>query len=154
MFGVRLSCVPALQLVAQRCRLPYISFVREIDGAGDLLCGLELELPPLIPREVARHFFFWPLPDDEFSNPYEDVALQGLRFLQAIYGFVVVDYSYTEVSLYRHLAAQIFSVANRGAHLARCVVTESEYGFPGRPYVLAAADDLLSTVDSIRNPQQ
>jgi hypothetical protein len=136
MFPVCLSCLSVLQVVAHRCRLPYVSFLHEIDGNGALLHGVELDLPPLFPREAPRRFFFWSSTDAECCNPYEDAVLHSLRFLHAIYGFAILDYNYTELGFYRQLARQLFSVANRGAHLARCVLTASEYGMPSSPQLV------------------
>jgi hypothetical protein len=81
MFPVCLSCISVFQVVAHRCRLPYVSFLHEIDGNGALLHGVELDLPPLFPREAPLRFFFWSSTAAECFNPYEDAVLQSLRFL-------------------------------------------------------------------------
>lgn len=153
MFGVHVSCISLLQVVAHRCSLPYVSFVRETDGHGDSMYGIELDLPPLFAGEVPRRLFFWSALGIEPSNPYEAAVLQSLKFLEAVYGFHIIDYNYTELCPYRRLGPQLFAVANRGAHLARCVLTESEYGSPCSAQLLSAAENLLEHINSITNPR-
>lgn len=42
---------------------------------------------------------------------YEQAALQAIAFLQRLYGFVVVDYSFQGVVLYSRIARDAVSVA-------------------------------------------
>lgn len=113
--------------------------------------GVELELPPLLPGEAGRSLFFWSSTYARYYNPYEDAVLQTLRFLRAIYGFAIVDYNYRDLGLYMGLADRLFGLANRGAHLACCVLTSSEYGTPAMPDLVRAAEDLLEQISSITN---
>jgi hypothetical protein len=152
MFVVRVSCVSILQEVAHRCHLPYVAVIHEVGHDGVHLYDVELELPSLFNRDVPRRLFFWSSRDSDTSDPYEDAAFQTLGCLQAIYGFTILDYSSRELLLYRQLARLLFSVANRGAHLARAIVTAAEYGLPGSPHTIAAAEDLLQEIDTIINP--
>lgn len=48
---------------------------------------------------------------------YEQAALQAIAFLQTLYGFVVVDYSFHGALLYRKVAGAAVSVAARAAEM-------------------------------------
>lgn len=153
MFGAYVSCISVLQLVAQRCSLPYVSFIREIDGDGACVYSIELDLPLLFAGEVPHRFFFWSATSVEPFSPYEDAVLRTLQFLQAIYGFHIVDYNYAELCLYRRLAPQLFGLANRGVHLARYIVNASAYGPSYDLQLLSAAHELLEHIGSVIGPQ-
>ena len=94
MFILHCSYVHMLAVVAWRCRLPYHSYLCEIAGDGTFLGGVELEIscgddPP----RTTQHFFWAQTPVISLSL-YEQAALQALRFLQGVYGFVVSYYNY------------------------------------------------------------
>lgn len=61
-------------------------------------------------------FFFW----------YEQAALQAIAFLQKLYGFVVVDYNFQGVVLYRKVAGAAVSVAARAAAMVSRLAREKE----------------------------
>jgi len=108
MFAIRASYLSLLQTVAARCGLPYASVVFEMAGDGSPVYGVEVVV--LCAGNVApcRSFFFW-APGDGFSGPgYEQAALQAIAFLQKVYGFVVEDYNFQGVLMYRRVAVQLF----------------------------------------------
>lgn len=152
MFTLRMSYVSVLCVAVNRCRIPYASFIREIAPDGTALYGIELELPLLFHYDTPRRLFFWSSLQTDSVDPYENAALQALRCLQDLYGFTIVDYSYETLARERCLLRQLFTIANRGAHLARMVITHAHTESGTNLDVLHAAEVLLQCVDSMVNP--
>jgi hypothetical protein len=160
MFVVRISYLSMLYVVAQRCCLPYAHIIREITPDGYTLYGVELQLPSLFIHDMPRSLFFWSstvldstiLYEDGSTAPYEDAACQALRCLQSIYSFTVVDYSYSTMVTRQQLFNRVFSVANRGAQLARMVVAMSHNGSPTDLHVLCCAERVLDDLNILMNP--
>ena len=93
-----------LAVVAWRCRLPYHSYLCEIAGDGSFLGGVELEIScGDVPTQTTQHFFWAQTPIISLSL-YDQAAFQALRFLQGVYGFVVLDYNYENMVAYRELS--------------------------------------------------
>lgn len=151
-FVISVSFVSILQLVAQRCQLPFVSTVREVIDDGTILYGVEFELPSLFAFDSPRRLFFWSSLDTDCSTPYENAAFQAVSCLQSLYGFSVLDYNYQTMVRQREFLRQLFSFANRGAQLARMVITASQYGIPLEAGVLQGAEQLLQDIDCITNP--
>lgn len=152
MFTVRIPYLSILQVVAHHCNLSYVSTITEVDSHGTLLHGIELELPLLFSTDTPRRLFFWSSTDSILPDPYDDGALQAINCLEVIYGLTIMDYNYRHLILYREAMRQLFSVANRGAHLARTVLTQSEYAAPIHVDLVSAAEELLQEIASITNP--
>lgn len=104
MFALRVSYLSILQQVAQRCYISYVSGIHEILDDGTYLYGIELDLPVLLSRPHSQRLFFWANSRMDRSAAYEVAALRALVALQNIYGFVVLDYSFHGLVLYRTLA--------------------------------------------------
>ena len=94
MFAIGTSYISLLQIVACRCRLPYVSLLCEVANDGSVLCGVEIELPLLSFQSTPRQLFFWSSCEAGCMAAYEHAALQAIVCLQSIYGFVVVDYNF------------------------------------------------------------
>jgi len=152
MFVVHVSYLSILRVVVQRCQLPYVSLIHEVPDDGTDLYGIEVDLPSLSPQRVPRRLFFWSGSHLGCSATNEDASFQVLSCLQAIYGFTIVDYSSRELVLCRQLMRRLFSVASRGAHISRMVVTASQYGLPNSLTMLTSAEELLQEIDCISNP--
>lgn len=126
MVAVGVSYVSLLNAVASHCRLPWVSYLWEVDGDGVLLAGVELSLPDeqLGCGTVSK--FFWVAAVQPSAVSHEMVALQAVRFLQVKYGFAVHDYNFHMLLSYRKIAASVVDVAiTAAAHLARL---EARYG--------------------------
>lgn len=149
MFSLNLSYVAILRDVARRCRLPYVSSIHEVIEDGNDIYGIEVQLPPNVPHGTSQTLFFWADPGLHHALAYEASSLQALVALQAIYGFVVVDYSLHGLQLYRSLAQRLFPVANRGTQLARLVVAASQEEQIPFAALIPFAQQLLDDVASI-----
>jgi hypothetical protein len=152
MFVFQLSYVSTLQAVADRCRIPLVSFVNELDHAGIPLYGIEIELPSLFHFDMPRRLFFWSSVDLEPSHAYEDAAFQAINSLQGLYGFTIVDYSYRVMIQQRDFMRRLFSVANHGAQLARMVVASAEHETAAPTHAVSAAERLIEELDLMMNP--
>jgi hypothetical protein len=117
MFVVPASYLALLQAVVARCGLPYASIVFELAGDGTPVYGVEIDVPFAGEVVSCRRFFFW-ASADEFQRPgYEQAALQAVSFLQTMYGFVVVDYNFQGVVLYRRIARAAVATAVSAAEI-------------------------------------
>lgn len=143
MFALCVSDLSILQQVAQHCHLLYVSVIQERLHDDSYLYGIELELPLMLSRATSRRLFFWADSGIEPSAAYEAAALQALVFLQDRYGFVVLDYSFQGLILYRTLAQWLLHVANRGTQLARFVMSASHQSGQIGPDLLACAEQLV-----------
>ena len=101
---MRSSCVPLLEVVACRCRLPFHSYLREVAEDGSLVGGVEIEVAISDDPAMTRTHFFWSTGHTEMLLLYEQAALEAIRFLQGLYGFVIADYNYGGMVGYRSLA--------------------------------------------------
>jgi hypothetical protein len=104
MFVVYYSPLHLFEVVASRCRLSYHSYLREVGGDGSVLGGVELETTVVHEGGTSARFFFWSSAMPGSGCPYEESALQAVRFLQNLYGFVVQDFNYQAMQAYRDLA--------------------------------------------------
>ncbi|KAM0832332.1 hypothetical protein ACQ4PT_064970 [Festuca glaucescens] len=86
--------VTVLEAVAARCALPALFYVCEVTEDGAVLAGVELELPAAGGAVGPRREFFWSVVWHSCLDAYDQAAVQAIRFLQSIYGFVVRDYNY------------------------------------------------------------
>ena len=107
MFVVGVSYISLLQSVAARCLLSYVSTIRETTEDNTMLYGIEIELPA--PNLLSRpeKVFFWAHAQPDAISGYEKVALQAVRYLQSIYGFIVADYSFEGMVVYRKFVEAI-----------------------------------------------
>ena len=106
MFVVGVSYMSLLQSVATRCLLPYVSTVREISDDKTVLYGIEIELhtPNLLSGGQKKFLGIRPT---RCNIWYEKAALQAVRYLQSIYGFIVADYSFEGMVVYRKFVEAI-----------------------------------------------
>jgi hypothetical protein len=149
MFVLQLSYVSTLQTVAHRCHLPLVSGITEISPAGETIYGIEIELPALFAYDRGRRFFFWSSLDSVSLGAFEDAAFQALVFLQDLYGFTIVDYSYQTMDRHRQFMRQLFRIANQGVQLARIVIDTSDDRFSPDIDALNIARHLVQDVDSM-----
>lgn len=152
MFVFQLSYMSTLQVVANRCQIPLVSIVNELDHAGVPLYGIEIELPLLFPHDMPRRFFFWSSVHSDSSHTYEDAAFQAINFLQGLYGFSIVDYSYQVMIRHCDFVRRLFSVANHGAQLARVVIMAADHQGSPSTHAVHAAERLLEELDFMMNP--
>ena len=68
-------------------------------------------MPPFDVAAAPRHVFFWSSPHITYMAPYEQTAFQAVTFLQMLYGFVVLDYSYQGLLYYRRVAQSAVQIA-------------------------------------------
>ena len=113
MFVVYSSYLHLLDAVAAQCGIPFHSYVSDVSDDGDVLGGVELEVPVSKPPGVSHRRFFWASASSGFTHPHDEAALQALSFLQEYYGFVISDYNYRGMLAYRELArsALIFAAS-------------------------------------------
>lgn len=143
MFVVYVSYLSMLRVISERCQLPYVQTIREVAPDGSTVYGVEVQLPSLFRRDAPRCLFFWSSALATLVTPYEHAALQAVMCLQSIYGFTVVDYNYQNMVSQRELLDHVFSVANRGALLARVIVATSHRDSPIDPRLLQCAELVL-----------
>ena len=111
MFIVYSSYVRLLDVVADRCGLPFHSCLSEVADDGDVLGGVELEVPIARRPDHFERRFFWACASAGLPFPHDQAALQAICFLQELYGFVVQDYNYHCMLAYRELARSAFVLA-------------------------------------------
>ncbi|KAM0847422.1 hypothetical protein ACQ4PT_055022 [Festuca glaucescens] len=104
MFVVSYSPMHLLELVASHCRLSYHAYLREVGGDGSVLGGVELEIAVVQEGPAPTRFFFWSSVSCGSQSPFEESALQAIRFLQRLYGFVIRDFNYEGMQAHRDLA--------------------------------------------------
>jgi len=78
--------------------------VSEVTDDGDVLGGVELEVPVAKHASVLQHRFFWACASAGFPCPHDQAARQALFYLQECYGFVIYDFNYQGMLAYRELA--------------------------------------------------
>uniref|UniRef100_A0ACD5VDZ8 Uncharacterized protein n=4 Tax=Avena sativa TaxID=4498 RepID=A0ACD5VDZ8_AVESA len=102
MFIVCSFSVRLLETVASLCRLTSYAYLREVGGDGSVLGGIELEIAAV--GDEGTPTLFWSCVSSRSCCPYEDCALQAVRFLKRLYGFVISDFNYEGMVAYRELA--------------------------------------------------
>ncbi|KAJ1262206.1 hypothetical protein BS78_09G089100 [Paspalum vaginatum] len=116
-----------LEIVAARCCLEYAALVTELAEDGTILCGVELVLPSSSDVYAARApVFFWVPVQTTPSCAYEQAALQAISYLQSVYTFLVVDYNFQGLVLYRGVARAAISVGARAARFASLLCAHSD----------------------------
>jgi hypothetical protein len=103
-------------------------------------------------RDTPRCVFFWSSPHPNYPNLYEDAAFQAVSFLQTLYGFMVVDYTYYTMICQRDFVTHLFSVANRGANLARLVVVTMDVEQRSALQLIHCADQIIQDLNALLNP--
>jgi hypothetical protein len=111
MFAACYSAIHLLEMVASQCRLSYHSYLREVGGDGSVLGGVELEIAVFQEGTTPTQVFFWSRVSDGSECPFEEAALQAVRFLQGVYGFMVRDFNYEGMVAYRALAQSAIVLA-------------------------------------------
>lgn len=150
MFFVRVSPIALLQDIAARCRLPFVSLVHEVGTDGVYLYGVEFELPALFPGGNPRRLFFWSSTKPASGTPYDQAAFDAVSYLQSIYGFVVVDYSFQRLLSYAMVARNALSVTSDAVRLASTIVQDRENGRAVGPHLLAQAQNLLQSTGFVQ----
>lgn len=92
--------LPMLQSLAVHCALPARFIVCELTEDGYVLAGVEIELPVPVGAHPQRRFF-WSVCMSDYLGAYEQAAMQAIRFLQQMYGFVIRGYNYECMLVYR-----------------------------------------------------
>ena len=112
--------LPILETVAARCALPALFYLREVTEDGSVLAGVELELPARGVGMVSERKFFWGTAWRGCMEAYDHAAMQAIRFLQGVYGFVIRDYNYDCMLTYRDsMRSAILVAASAVRHAAR-----------------------------------
>jgi hypothetical protein len=93
---------------------------------GSPIYGIEIDVPCVGAIVPYGSYFFWSPPDALSGAGYQQAALQAIAFLQTLYGFVVVDYSFHGALLYRKIASAAVSVAARAAGMVDRLSKERE----------------------------
>ena len=110
--------LPILENLAARCGLPALFYLCEVTEDGSVLAGVELELPADGVSIVSQRKFFWSVTWSASLDAYDQPALEAIRFLQGVYGFVVRDFNYDPMVAYRDSVGYAITVA---ASAVRCV---------------------------------
>lgn len=91
--------------------MPPPGYLCEIDGSGNVLAGVEVEIPgdgfSLVPQRKKN----WGSGGQGSMDAYEQPALLEVKFLQGLYGFIVRDYNYECVVVYRNSGSAAVDVA-------------------------------------------
>ena len=115
--------VPILEAVAAHYELPPPLYTCEVDGDGYVLAGVDVEVPRDGVVMMAQRRKNWSHACLDFADAYEQAALQAIKFLQGLYGFVVRDYKYECVVVYMNCGnaavAIVASVVRYAAYLER-----------------------------------
>ncbi|CAM0875649.1 unnamed protein product [Alopecurus aequalis] len=112
--------VPILESLAAQCALPALFYLCEVAEDGSILPGVELELPVADTGLLPERRFFWSAAWRGCMDAYDHAAVQAIRFLQGMYGFVVRDYNYDSMLAYRDGMQSAVIVASLAArHTAR-----------------------------------
>lgn len=111
MFAVRLSYVSLLQTLMFTLRDVHVDYVLEVADDGTVIAAVEVVVPLFFQSSPSRRFFFWSSPSICYMLPYEQAAFQAVVFLQLLYGFVFVDYSFYALFSYRTLADSAVALA-------------------------------------------
>ena len=110
--------VPVLETLAVRCALPAIFYLREVTHDESVLAGVELELPSDGMDTVGERKFFWGVAWCGYLDSYDQASMEAIRFLQGVYGFVIRDFNYDAMLVYRDSMRAAVVVA---ASAVRCV---------------------------------
>jgi hypothetical protein len=103
--------IPILENLALRCSLPALCYLCEITEDGSVLAGVELELPFDGVGAPPSRKFFWSVAWSGCLDAYDQAAVQAIRFLQGVYGFVIRDYNYDCMLEYRDCMRSAIAVA-------------------------------------------
>lgn len=103
--------VPILETVAAHCAVPPPGYLCDVDGDGHVLAGVEIEIPGDGVLVMPQKKFFWSSGCQGSADAFEQAALQAIKFLQGLYGFIVRDYNYECVVVYRNSANAAVAVA-------------------------------------------
>jgi hypothetical protein len=118
--------IPILESLAARCAVSALFYICEVTEDGSVLAGIELELPGENAGAVPQRRFFWCPVWCGRTDAYEQAAIQAIKFLQRMYGFVVRDYNYDCMLGYRESMRAAVSVAACAAcHAARLDMSSS-----------------------------
>ena len=104
--------LPILETLAARCALPALFYLREVAEDGSVLAGVELELPMDGSSTVSERKIFWSGVSRSCMDAYDQAAMQAIRFLQGMYGFVIRDYNYDCMVAYRDSMRSAIVVAS------------------------------------------
>ncbi|KAM0832575.1 hypothetical protein ACQ4PT_064805 [Festuca glaucescens] len=140
--------VAILEAVAARCALPALFYVSEVTEDGAVLAGVELELPAAGGAAGPRREFFWSVVWHGCLDAYDQAAVQAIRFLQSIYGFVVRNYNYDCMVAYRNCVRSAVLIAvlaeNEFADVSIRIVAPGE--LDGPQFNLPSTDELACLV--------
>jgi hypothetical protein len=144
MFAVYYSPLHLFEVVACHCRLSYHSYLCEVGGDGSVLGGVELETSVVHEGATSARFFFWSSAMPGSRCPYEESALQAVRFLQNLYGFVVQDFNYQAMQAYRDLARSAVVLAVSVGQLGGPASRDDLDGCVGRGIESACWQDICN----------
>jgi hypothetical protein len=125
--------VPILENLAARCAVSALFYIREVAEDGSVLAGVELEFLGEDVAATPRRRFFWSSVWCGCTDAYDQAAVQAIRFLQGIYGFVVRDYNYDSMLAYRESMRSAVVVAASAARHASYLDMSVSAGCVDRP---------------------
>jgi hypothetical protein len=99
-----------LETVAAHCALPPC-YLFEVDRDDHVLAGVEIDIPGDGILTTPQKKIFWTSGWEGYTAAYEQTALQAIKFLQGMYGFIVKDYNYECVVCYRNSGNDVVAVA-------------------------------------------
>lgn len=123
MFVLCLSYTSILHLVSQYCQLPLVWVTTELDHDGTTLYGVQIQLHTFFQHDIPHHLLFWSSKKSTLLHPYENIVFQAILFLQSLYDFSIVDYSYRLMLQHQLLIRHLFMSPNTGSQLTSMWLT-------------------------------
>ena len=108
--------LPILENIAARCALPALFYLCEVTEDGSVLAGVELELPADSVATLGQRKFFWSVVWSGCLDAYDQAALEAIRFLQGVFGFIVRDFNYDAMLAYRDSVRSAVTIAASAIH--------------------------------------
>jgi len=130
----------------QVCALPHVSLISEVVPDGRPVYGVEIQVPSAQAVHCRRTVFFWAPNNADAGAGCKEAALQAISYLEGLYGFIVVDYSFQGLMLYRGIAGAAVSVAARAACLLELASQDSDCSLNHQPGLAAESHIFLKEV--------
>jgi hypothetical protein len=110
-----------------------VTYVREICEDGSLCEGLEVNIPLSAFPNYGYGIIFRGCHANNCLVSLECATLQSVVFLQSIYGFTIIDYSYGGLVRSRSLYSAAVEVATAALRACRRVVDQGAFDFKLMP---------------------
>ena len=105
----------------------YASFVSEETESGQMLVGLEIELPKQPASTIQKTIFLWKDRSTILEDDRQALAHQAIQGLQMIYGFTVVDFNYHKILFQQKLARFALAIATDALNFTRKIHPKNNF---------------------------